>query len=57
MKNPKIEPLWFHELDEVLGDEDPLGVTGVRVKHSKTGETHEIPCKGVFVAIGSRHHS
>ena len=52
MKNPKIEPLWFHELDEVLGDEDPLGVTGVRVKHSKTGETHEIPCKGVFVAIG-----
>ena len=52
MKNPKIEPLWFHELDEVLGNEDPLGVTGVRVKHSKTGETQEIPCKGVFVAIG-----
>jgi len=52
MKNPKIEPLWFHELDEVLGDENPLGVTGVRVKHSKTGETQEIACKGVFVAIG-----
>jgi thioredoxin reductase (NADPH) len=52
MKNPKIEPLWFHELDEVLGDENPLGVTGVRVKHSKTGETKEIDCKGVFVAIG-----
>ncbi len=52
LKNPKIEPLWFHELDEVLGDDNPLGVTGVRVRHSKTGETREIPCKGVFVAIG-----
>lgn len=51
-KNPKIEPLWFHELEEVLGDETPLGVTGVRVKHTKTGETHEIACKGVFIAIG-----
>ncbi len=52
MKNPKITPLWFHELDEVLGDSNPLGVTGVRVKHTKTGETQVIPCKGVFVAIG-----
>jgi len=52
MKNPKIEPLWFHELHEVLGDENPLGVTGVKVKHTQTGEISEIPCKGVFVAIG-----
>ena len=52
MKNPKIEPLWFHELHEVLGDENPLGVTGVKVKHTKTGEISDIPCKGVFVAIG-----
>lgn len=52
MKNPKIEPLWFHELDEVLGDEEPLGVTGVRVKNVQTGEMTEIACKGVFVAIG-----
>ncbi|NOX40308.1 MAG: thioredoxin-disulfide reductase [Alphaproteobacteria bacterium] len=52
MKNPKITPLWFHELDEVLGDSNPLGVTGVRVKHTKTGETQVIDCKGVFVAIG-----
>ncbi|MFP4327421.1 MAG: thioredoxin-disulfide reductase [Paracoccaceae bacterium] len=52
LKNPKIEPLWFHELDEVLGEEAPLGVSAVRVKHVKTGETREIPCKGVFVAIG-----
>lgn len=52
MKNPKIEPLWFHQLDEVIGDDMPKGVTGVRVKHVKTGEITEIPCAGVFVAIG-----
>jgi len=52
MKNPKIEPLWFHELVEVTGDEDPLGVTGVKVKHTKTGEITDIACKGVFIAIG-----
>lgn len=51
-KNPKIEPLWFHELDEVIGTDNPLGVEAVKVKHTKTGEITEIPCKGVFVAIG-----
>ena len=51
-KNPKIEPLWFHQLDEVLGEDNPKGVTGVRVRHVETGETREIPCKGVFIAIG-----
>ena len=52
LKNPKIEPLWFHEIDEILGDQDPKGVTGVRVRNTQTGETSEIPCKGVFIAIG-----
>ena len=52
LKNPKIEPLWFHELDEVVGSDNPKGVEAVRVKHVKTGEITEIPCKGVFVAIG-----
>lgn len=52
MKNPKIEPLWFHELDEVVGTENPLGVEAVRVRHTKTGDITEIPAKGVFVAIG-----
>ncbi len=51
-KHPKIQPLWFHQLDEVLGDDMPKGVTGVRVKNVKTGEMTEIPCAGVFVAIG-----
>lgn len=51
-KNEKIRPLWFNELIEVVGDETPLGVTGVRAKNVKTGEITEIPCKGVFIAIG-----
>ncbi len=50
--NKKIETLWFHEIDEVYGTDQPLGVEGVRVKHTKTGEITEIPCKGVFIAIG-----
>ena len=52
LKHPKIEPLWFHQLDEVIGTDSPLGVEGVRVKNVKTGEITEIACKGVFVAIG-----
>jgi len=51
-KHPKIEPLLFHQLEEVVGEDSPKGVTGVRVKHTKTGEITEIPCAGVFVAIG-----
>lgn len=37
-------------LDEVLGDD--MGVTGMRVKHVKTGETSDIDLQGVFIAIG-----
>ncbi|MGB0297851.1 MAG: thioredoxin-disulfide reductase [Paracoccaceae bacterium] len=52
MKNEKIEPLWFHQLEEVVGSDNPKGVEAVRVRHVETGEITEIPCKGVFVAIG-----
>ncbi|SMR83244.1 thioredoxin reductase (NADPH) [Aliiroseovarius halocynthiae] len=52
MKNEKIVPLWDHTLDEVVGDENPLGVTGVRAKHVDTSEITEVPAKGVFIAIG-----
>ncbi|OBY24335.1 thioredoxin-disulfide reductase [Leisingera sp. JC1] len=51
-KNEKIETLWFHTLEEVVGTDNPLGVEGVVVKNVQTGEVKEIPCKGVFVAIG-----
>src|SRR5580693_703909 len=35
--HPKIEVLWDTAIDEVIGDEDPRGVTGVRLKNLKTG--------------------
>ena len=41
---------WDHELDEILGDD--MGVTGMRIKHSKTGGTKDIDLHGVFIAIG-----
>ena len=50
--HPKIEVVWDNAIDEVLGAQDPMGVTGVRLQNCKTGETREIPCDGVFVAIG-----
>ncbi|MEM1102507.1 MAG: thioredoxin-disulfide reductase [Pseudomonadota bacterium] len=50
--NEKVEVIWDHEVDEVLGDKDPLGVTGLRLKNAKTGATQEISVDGFFVAIG-----
>ncbi len=50
--HPKVEVVWDCAIDEVLGETDPLGVTGVRLKNVKTGETRDIDCAGVFVAIG-----
>ena len=48
--NGNITIEWDHELDEVLGDD--MGVTGMRIKHAKTGETKDIELMGVFIAIG-----
>ena len=52
LNHPKIEPLWFNELKEVIGTDNPKGVEAVRVENVNTGEMTEIPCKGVFIAIG-----
>ncbi|MFB3090447.1 MAG: NAD(P)/FAD-dependent oxidoreductase, partial [Gammaproteobacteria bacterium] len=43
---------WDHVLDEVLGDDS--GVTGMRIKHTKSDASKEIDLKGVFIAIGHR---
>ena len=51
-KNPKVEIIWDHLLDEVIGESDPLGVTGVRLRHVSTGAERVLDCAGVFVAIG-----
>ena len=46
----KIELVWNHTIDEVLGD--ATGVTGVRVKDINSGVTRDIEATGFFVAIG-----
>jgi thioredoxin reductase (NADPH) len=46
----KGENLWFHELDEVLGDSS--GVTGVRLRDSRSGDSRQLDLSGVFIAIG-----
>jgi thioredoxin reductase (NADPH) len=50
--HPKIKTLWDSEIEEVVGQTDPLGVTGVRLKNLKSGELSEVSCDGVFIAIG-----
>ncbi len=48
----KIEVIWDSVLDEVLGQDNPPGVTGARLRSVHTGETRDIAVDGVFIAIG-----
>ena len=50
--HPKIEVIWNHAVEEVTGSENPLGVTGAVLKDINTGQTRDVSCDGVFVAIG-----
>lgn len=52
--NPKVEILWDTTLEEILGDDQPLGVTGVRLKNTKTGDVFDRETHGVFIAIGHK---
>jgi thioredoxin reductase (NADPH) len=51
LANPKVKPIWNSIVTEVLGAKDDK-VTGVRLKNSQTGAENDLPCGGVFVAIG-----
>jgi len=50
--NPKIEVLYTTEVVEVLGTENPKGVTGVRLRNSANRTDHTLDVDGLFVAIG-----
>ncbi|WP_140985701.1 thioredoxin-disulfide reductase [Asticcacaulis tiandongensis] len=52
LAEPKIVPVWNSAIDEIIGETDPLGVTGVRLKNVNTGELSTLDVDGVFVAIG-----
>ncbi|MYD43785.1 MAG: thioredoxin-disulfide reductase [Gammaproteobacteria bacterium] len=46
----KIEPTWFHVLEEVLGDN--AGVNGIAIRNVQSDVVHELKLSGVFIAIG-----
>jgi thioredoxin reductase (NADPH) len=50
--NPKVKVIWDTEVTEVIGDDNPRGVTGAVLRNVKTGETSTLPIDGFFVAIG-----
>ena len=49
-----VEIVWDHAVDEILGAENPKGVTGARLAHVRTGEKRDLAAHGVFVAIGHK---
>jgi thioredoxin reductase (NADPH) len=51
-RNAKVEIVWDSVVDEILGREQPLAVTGLRLKNVRTGARREIAVDGVFIAIG-----
>jgi thioredoxin reductase (NADPH) len=55
--NPKIDVMWNNELDEVIGVDQPLGVTGANLKSTLTGEIVHVPVDGIFIAIGHEPQS
>jgi len=52
MENKKIEVIWDTVLEEVLGNEKPKGVTGIKIKNVKTNKTTQLNIHGLFIAIG-----
>lgn len=50
--NPKIEVIWNHVVAEVLGSEEPRGVSGLELRDVRSGERRLLPVHGLFVAIG-----
>ncbi|VBB69288.1 Thioredoxin reductase [invertebrate metagenome] len=50
--NPKIHVLWDTVIEEVLGEQTPPSVTGVKVRNVKTSMIYTVNCDGLFIAIG-----
>ncbi|HEY2009239.1 MAG TPA: thioredoxin-disulfide reductase, partial [Rhizomicrobium sp.] len=50
--NPKIEIIYDSAVDEVLGNDNPRSVTGLKIRNLDTGEQRTLDVDGFFVAIG-----
>ena len=50
--NKKIEIIWDSVVDEVLGDNEPKGVNGIKIKNVKNSKITELKVHGLFIAIG-----
>tara|TARA_B110000438_G_scaffold157638_1_gene151054 strand:- start:1143 stop:2087 length:945 start_codon:yes stop_codon:yes gene_type:complete len=57
LNNPKIDVIWNSSIEEMLGDPKEKGLTGVILKNTISGETSELACDGVFIAIGHTPNS
>lgn len=53
----QIEILWNHTVSEILGNNMPKSVNGVRIQNVQNGNLTEIQCTGVFIAIGHNPES
>ena len=52
MENKKIEIIWDSVVEEVIGDEEPKNVKGLKIKNVKTNNIEELKIDGLFIAIG-----
>jgi thioredoxin reductase (NADPH) len=52
--HPKIKVMWDTTLDDVLGTDNPRGVTHARLRNVKTGATEDMAVDGIFIAIGHK---
>ena len=52
MENEKIEIIWDSVVEEVIGDNDPKNVKGLKIKNVKTNKIDELKIDGLFIAIG-----
>ena len=52
MENKKIEIIWNTVVEEVIGDQEPRNVKGIKIKNVKSNKTEELKIDGLFIAIG-----
>ena len=52
MSNKKIEVIWDSVVEEVMGNDEPKNVKGLKIKNVKTNEIKELKIDGLFIAIG-----